>query len=260
MDTNAISEAKPKFSERVRGVSQRITNLRLVDRRLAVDQQVDIVGDKAFMELLAKCEPYTMTSKERMYALYNAATYVATNKIPGDVVETGVWRGGSSMMSALTLLANDDRERDLWLYDTYEGMTEPTEADRSWDGRSAQDQYDAIPDWCAASLDDVRTNMLSTGYPEQKLHFIEGKVEDTIPQAGVPEQIALLRLDTDWYVSNKHELENLYPRLVSGGVLVIDDYGHWEGVRRSVDEYFAANEIKGLFTRIDYTGRMMIKP
>lgn len=212
------------------------------------------------MGIYERCRPFTMTSIERMYALHQAVDYVAENSISGDVVETGVWRGGSSMMSALTLLAHDSTDRDLWLYDTFEGMTEPTEADRSFDGRSAQEQYEAIPDWCAASLDDVRTNMRSTGFPMERMHFIEGKVEDTIPAAGVPDSIALLRLDTDWYVSNKHELTNLYPRLVSGGVLIIDDYGHWDGVRRSVDEYFAEQGITGLLNRIDYTGRLLIKP
>lgn len=243
--------------ERLRGLA----NLRLYDRNLVGTQLgVDIQRDARFMEIYERCKPLTMSSIERMYALHQAVDYICTSGISGDVVETGVWRGGSSMMAALTLLEHDSTERDLWLYDTYEGMAEPTEIDRSFDGQSAKEQWEKTPDWCAASLDDVQTNMRTTGYPFERIHFIEGKVEDTIPTAGVPDSIALLRLDTDWYVSNKHELNNLYPRLVAGGVLIIDDYGHWDGVRRSVDEYFAEQGITGLLNRIDYTGRMMVKP
>jgi hypothetical protein len=85
-----------------------------------------------------------------------------------------------------------------------------------------------------------------------------GKVEDTIP-ADIPEKIALLRLDTDWYESTKHELIHLFPRLQKGGVLIIDDYGFWKGARKAVDEYFAENNIQILLNRIDDTGRMAIK-
>jgi O-methyltransferase len=83
-------------------------------------------------------------------------------------------------------------------------------------------------------------------------------VEDTIP-ASVPEQIALLRLDTDWYESTKCELEILFPRLVKGGVIIIDDYGCWQGARKAVDEYFNKNNIAILLNRMDDTGRIGIK-
>jgi len=105
----------------------------------------------------------------------------------------------------------------------------------------------------------VRRNMLGTRYPEKKIHLIKGKVEDTVPQHA-PEKIALLRLDTDWYESTKHELVHLYPRLVPNGVLIIDDYGHWQGAREAVDEYFAGQKFKPLLNRLDYTGRLVIKP
>ena len=108
-----------------------------------------------------------------------------------------------------------------------------------------------------ATLDEVAApTCAATGYPAERLHFVEGKVEDTIPEQA-PERIALLRLDTDWYESTRHELEHLYPRLSPGGVLIIDDYGHWEGARQAVDEYFKGEVY---LHRIDYTGRLAIKP
>ena len=93
----------------------------------------------------------------------------------------------------------------------------------------------------------------SLGSGPERIHFVEGKVEDTIP-AHAPERIALLRLDTDWYESTRHELEHLYPRLSRGGVLIIDDYGHWQGARQAVDEYFG-DAHAALLNRIDYTAR-----
>ena len=110
-----------------------------------------------------------------------------------------------------------------------------------------------------AGFDEVRRNLASTGYPSDRLHFIRGRVEDTIP-ASAPESIALLRLDTDWYESTRHELTHLYPRLVRGGVLIIDDYGHWQGARQATDEYFSVLGSPVLLHRIDYTGRIAVKP
>ena len=100
--------------------------------------------------------------------------------------------------------------------------------------------------------------MLSTGYDIARTHFVAGDVEQTIPGV-VPEQISLLRLDTDWYESTRHELKHLYPRLIRGGVLIIDDYGHWKGARQAVDEYLAETGAKLLLNRIDYTGRAAVK-
>ena len=89
--------------------------------------------------------------------------------------------------------------------------------------------------------------------------MVKGKVEDTLP-GHAPDHIAVLRLDTDWYASTKHEMEHLYPRLARGGVLIIDDYGHWAGSRQAVDEYLAEHGIHLLLNRTDYTGRMALKP
>jgi hypothetical protein len=200
-----------------------------------------------------------MTSIERMYALYQATQYVLAREVPGAIVECGVWRGGSSMLAALTLERLGARDRELWLYDTFEGMAEPTredgaEAYAEWARHEAPD----VNHWCYGPIDVVRSNMLATGYPSDLLNLVQGKVEDTIP-GRLPESIGLLRLDTDWYASTKHELVHLYPLLQPGGVLIIDDYGHWEGARRAVDEYLVEHDQHLLLSRIDYTGRIGIK-
>lgn len=221
----------------------------------------DLSEDQQRIILAAK--PFTMTSVERMATLINAVTYVSQNGLAGDIAECGVWRGGSMMTVALTLMALGDLSRSLYLFDTFEGMSSPTDDDRSLDGVSADLQLDRDPQgsgiWCYASLDEVRANILSTGYPEQKIHLLKGKVEDTIPQS-MPSQLSLLRLDTDWYESTKHELMHLYPILTEKGILIIDDYGHWQGAKKAVDEYFAELDSNIYLHRIDYTGRILVKP
>jgi hypothetical protein len=161
---------------------------------------------------------------------------------------------------ARTLLQINDVSRDLYLFDTYEGMTEPTANDVDYAGKQAADILRQDPDYtCSnAPLEQVKELLYATGYPKEKIHFAKGKVEETIP-GSAPESICLLRLDTDWYASTKHELEQLYPRLSEAGVIIIDDYGHWRGSRQACDEYFAENGMQLLLNRIDYTGRMAVK-
>jgi len=216
-----------------------------------------------FFELYERCKHFTQTSIERMYALYKATEYVARSGLPGDVVECGVWKGGSAMLSALTLLRLGDMHRHICLYDTFKGMPGPTARDGLdvW-GRDARDEWlkrraGEVNEWCYSSLEEVRQNMESTGFPADRLTYIEGKVEETIPREASTE-IAILRLDTDWYESTWHELVHLYPRLVPGGVLIVDDFGHWSGARDATLEYF---EEQGavLLSRVDYTGRLVVK-
>ncbi|MDI9859299.1 TylF/MycF/NovP-related O-methyltransferase [Flectobacillus roseus] len=227
-----------------------------------VQKEEDFINDPTFLKILKACQPYTMTSIERMYALYNAVKYIVKNNIAGSFVECGVWRGGSSMMIALTLKELGVSNRAIYLYDTYEGMSEPTADDVDFRGGQAKELMEQNVEnkqnsvWCLADLNDVQNNMRSTGYPQDLVHFVKGKVEDTIPATMPEAPIALLRLDTDWYESTAHELKYLYPLLIQKGVLVIDDYGHWEGCKRAVDEYFNGSL---LLNRIDYTGRIAIK-
>jgi O-methyltransferase len=219
--------------------------------------------EEADKELYRRVGRYTMTTPPRVYALVRAVEYVAARGIPGAIVECGVWRGGSMMAAALTLQRLGATDRDLYLYDTFAGMPPPSEADTTRSGERAADLLaqndDSSHIWAIASLEDVREAVLSVGYPQERIHFVEGLVEETLP-ANAPEQIALLRLDTDWYASTKHELEHLYPRLSPGGVLIVDDYGHWQGARRAVDEYFAGNAVTLLLNRIDGTARIAVKP
>jgi hypothetical protein len=219
--------------------------------------------DRDTVEMIRRVAPFTMTSLERLYSLRQAVQYVVRHAIPGDIVECGVWKGGTMMAAALTLVELGERERGLWLYDTFEGMSAPTGNDVDYAGRPAaallqHEDRQTSPYWAYGPLETVRQVMQQSGYPSDRVTFVKGKVEDTIP-AHAPQQIALLRLDTDWYESTYHELVHLYPRLSIGGVMILDDYGHWQGARRAVDQYMAETGAKLLLHRIDYTGRACVK-
>ena len=208
---------------------------------------------------IALVQPYTMSSVERILSAIRAAAYVVQNRVPGDVVECGVWKGGSSMAFAKSLLDAGDTSRSIFLYDTYEGMTPPTQVDVDWKNTPAVAGADEHWGYTQAGLAEVKNNLALVGYPPEKLVFVKGPVETTLPSQA-PQSISLLRLDTDWFESTKHEMVHLYPRLSSGGVLIIDDYGHYAGARRAVDEYFAERGIHPYMHRVDYTARVVVKP
>jgi hypothetical protein len=219
----------------------------------------------ADQELLKLVTPFTMTGAERIFQLARSVEYLVHNRLPGPIVECGVWRGGSMMCVAYTLLRLGVTDRDLYLFDTFDGMTEPDAVDRLTDGTPASavlsnsaKTVDNL-DWAYAPIENVRRNLAQTGYPADRVHLVKGPVEDTIP-VHAPDGIALLRLDTDWYASTRHELVHLYPRLRTHGVLIIDDYGWWQGARQAVDEYFATLDWTPLLHRLDETGRSCVKP
>jgi hypothetical protein len=218
---------------------------------------VDFRSDER--EIFQAVRPLTMTSPERIYAVIQAVRYLARAAISGALVECGVWKGGSMAAVARTLLQMNDVSRDLYLFDTFRGMTKPGVVDVDYSGKQASKVWaESNGAWCEAPLEQVKGALHATGYPNDKIHFIEGRVEDTIP-AYAPESIALLRLDTDWYESTHHELIHLFPRLTRAGVLIIDDYGHWQGSRKACDEYFEQNRVPILLNRIDVGGRVAVR-
>jgi hypothetical protein len=216
------------------------------------------------ISIIQAVTPYTLTSAERLFSLIEAVRYITRRKIPGSIVECGVWRGGSMMAAALALRSLNSAERDLYLFDTFEGMPRPTAEDVHHTGTPAikvftelQTGEDSSSE-CEATLPEVQAAMTLSGYDPRRIHYVQGKVEATIPRHA-PEHIALLRLDTDWYESTRHELEHLYSRLSPGGILIIDDYGDWQGARKATDEFIASHAPDLFLSRIDYTGRIAIK-
>lgn len=233
------------------------------------DPDARTAASDADRSIIDRAAPFTMVSPERLLACMDATEYVVRRGVPGALVECGVWQGGSMLAMIFTLQREGVTNRDVYLFDTFEGMTRPANIDTTKYGR------DALPIWHQAqsagrrawdwwfhadhfNIDSVKETIYATGYPSERIHFVKGMVEETLP-ASAPESIAILRLDTDWYESTKHELTHLYPLLSPGGVLLVDDYGHWDGCRRAVDEYFEREAAPVLLARTDYTGRMAVK-
>ena len=200
---------------------------------------------------------YTKASEARLVAMRDCVLAIERDELAGDIVECGVWRGGNIIMARKLAPS-----RVCWLFDTFCGMTEPTLNDRRADGALALVSYQqktATRRWAAASLEEVRNCLAETDtLDDDRLRFVVGDVERTLRDpANIPAYIALLRLDTDWHASTKIELEVLFPRLVIGGFLIVDDYGHWTGARKAVDDYFGADVP---LVPIDYSGIMVRKP
>jgi hypothetical protein len=164
---------------------------------------------------------------------------------------------------AMRLVQHNSTLIDIYLFDTYSGMVRPSSFDiEAHSGRAAselmkQAEADSIVR-ANVPLDIVKTNMDQTCYPTDRVHYVEGDVLETLKTTNIGD-IALLRLDTDWYESTIAELVCLVPRLVKGGICIIDDYGHWEGSRKAVDEFFNNSDFKPLLFHVDYTCRAFIR-
>lgn len=216
-----------------------------------VDEFSDFVPRVRFPEVWRSVRDFTSTDSLRIDAVYDTVLQLEALQISGDLVECGVWRGGSSMAMALALNAVECRDRTIWMYDTFEGMTLPEIDDVALgSGESAMEWFvaaalsDSSSTPLAASVDEVIANIQSTGFSPEKVRFVVGPVEETLSLGDLPEQIALLRLDTDWYASTRAELETLYPRMTTGGVLIVDDYWSWSGSKKAVDDYFLEHNVR----------------
>ncbi|MHC5020097.1 MAG: TylF/MycF/NovP-related O-methyltransferase [Planctomycetota bacterium] len=259
------------FNRLVAGVARRF-GVQLSRIRTPEAQLRAAIGDITAeeMALLESVRPFTLTSVERRWALLQAVHHVHQRGVPGDVVECGVWRGGSIILAAKVAEAHYPGDpRDYWCFDTFAGMAEPTAEDEwidparaespggvraAWASRRAGDHND----WAYCPVDVVRANVAQHTGAVDRTHFVAGKVEDTLTDGrDLPERISILRLDTDWYASTKAELEVLFPRLSAGGVLIVDDYGCFRGAKQAVDEYFAGKPV--WLQRVDYTCRLAIK-
>lgn len=203
-------------------------------------------------------KPYTMTSIERITELYYSLEYIRLNKIEGDFVECGVWKGGNILGIIEYLTFFNLLDNKIWLYDTFEGMTKPEDVDIDLNGNKAD--ITKSETLCYSPIDEVKKILSQSNYPKNKINFVKGDVCDTLNvKENIPNKISLLRLDTDWYKSTKKELEKLYPMLSINGILIVDDYGHWEGSKKAVNEYFQKNNKIVNHKKIDYTGIKIIK-
>jgi O-methyltransferase len=196
------------------------------------------------------------------------------NKLEGAYVECGVYEGAHPKLCADLTLQNNLPIRNIYMFDTYEGLTEPGEYDYTSDAtllyKMTREQVynewknnqknDVTNGWCYCSLENVKKNVEQSGYPKDKLFYIKGDVCETLlNKENIPDKIAVLRLDTDWYESTKIELEVLYDKVVPGGVIIFDDYFHWDGQRRAVDDFFKNKGINVIVEKVNERVGCIIK-
>lgn len=209
-------------------------------------------------DFLQIVSPYTMTSTERINELFNSLEYIRINKIDGDFVECGVWKGGNILGIMEYLYYHNIIDRKVWLYDTFQGMTQPEDIDVDLKNQNALDILQHV--LCYSPLDEVKKNLSNSKFPINNVKYIVGDICETLNHKNnLPNKISLLRLDTDWYKSTKKEMDILYPYLIKDGVLIVDDYGHWKGSKIAIDEYFLTHNIPAIIQKIDYTGVKIIK-
>lgn len=212
---------------------------------------------KSFLKRFESCKNLSSKKIEFFLTLENILDYLFINKIDGDVVECGVFKGANCKFICNFFKENNFEYKNVYLYDTFEGMPIASNEDININSRKNYNDYIKKIEKNSSQnnfyryehINNVQKNILSTNYNEEKILFIKGMVEDTIPKQ-MPDKISLLILDTDYYKSTIHELKYLYPLVVSGGFIIIDDYGTWAGVKKAVDEFFV--DKKDLKTFIDH--------
>ena len=201
-------------------------------------------------------KPYTITPIERIHCLYDSLEHIRSNEVDGDYVECGVFKGGNILGMMEYLDSHNITDKRVWLYDTFSGMTEPEPVDEDFHQNLASEIFSSVA--CIESLNQVKENLSRSSFPSEKVHYVIGDVCETLSdKKNLPKSISLLRLDTDWYASTKMELDVLWERLAKNGVLIIDDYGHWKGCKKAVEEFFEGSMNK--FIEVDYSSIYLIK-
>jgi len=203
-------------------------------------------------DLYAKYNKYTMSRKRRYRQLVNIVEYISFGDIDGAIVECGVWKGGC-LMGIMDMLNRLDDIREIWAYDTFKGLIGGNEFDVNRKGHKGSEMTGDY----AVSMDEVQENLKLVGYTLGNIKMVKGDVRQSCKRH-CPKEIALLRVDVDFYEATKVVLEVMYPKLSKGGVVILDDYETWLGSRKAVDEFFGS-QIDKLITRRDSSAAYWIK-
>jgi Macrocin-O-methyltransferase (TylF) len=194
---------------------------------------------------------HSMIGLRRLDQLQFCVEDVIHSQVPGDLIETGVWRGGASIFMRAVLRAHGVTDRTVWVADSFEGLPPPDLKHFPQDTGPVGNLHRV--DYLAVSLDRVKDNFRAYGLLDDHVRFLKGWFKDTLPKAPV-ERLAVLRMDGDMYQSTMEALEALYPKLSVGGYVIVDDYGAIEQCRQAVHDYREAHGISDELTMVDWTG------
>ena len=188
---------------------------------------------------------YTMIGHQRLDNVQRCVEDVLTNNVPGDLVETGAWRGGTTIFMRALLKAHDVTDRKVWVADSFEGLPAPKNKDDGMDLSHV--------DYLKVSLEQVKSNFEKFELLDDQVEFLKGWFCDTLPKAPI-EKIAILRLDGDMYSSTMVSLHNLYHKVIRGGFVIVDDYYSWPACREAITDFRATHSIESEIKKIDFTG------
>lgn len=225
-------------------------------RRLALDIKIGFnfrrpLFSTRFIFVLRKAESYTMVKIKRLKKLYELSEEIKKEKIDGDIVECGVYNGGTAAIAAYHHRKNP--KKHVWLFDSFEGLPPPSEND----SKKAIDMY--YKGWCKGDTAKVSEVFDKISFPKGQLHIIEGWFSDTFPKANI-QKISLLHIDADLYDSVKLCLEKFYENVASGGYIVFDDYGSTKwGCKKAVDEFFKEKGVTIELKQADIMGHYFKK-
>ncbi len=257
---NRPVDAREALREELRFFPDNSQAKKMLDRLQDQDpvSQRNEIDDPAFMELLETIRPFTMSSEKRLYSLYSLAKKVCEMDIPGHFVECGVAAGGSTALLAAAIKRFSRRPRKLYAFDSFEGMPAPTAEDLHGDMAAEDTGWGSGT--CAApetSVEEICRRLEVSDIVET----VKGYFEDTLPQTRSDiGPIAMLHMDGDWYESTRSILNNLYDQVETGGIIQVDDYGHWQGCRQALDEFIQLRRVRFEIEKIDYTGIWFSKP
>jgi hypothetical protein len=210
----------------------------------------EFVADKRHAGLDWPSEAETMIGLKRLDNLQYCVSEALMRGVPGDLVETGVWRGGAAILMRAVLAAYGDTRRIVWLADSFQGLPQP---DLDKYPADTGDRHWELAPYLSVSLDAVRSNFDRYGLLDDQVRFLPGWFKDTLPDAPIS-QIAVLRLDGDMYQSTFEALSALYPKLSPGGYLIVDDYGALPNCAAAIHDFRAAHHIDERIIEIDWTG------
>jgi O-methyltransferase len=219
-------------------------------RNTSLTQPKSFIKSFHMMRIVYRVKEYTAVFVPRLVTLYKLSEEVNRLSLPGDFVECGVYNGGSAAIMA-SFCEKTELKRNIWLFDSFEGLPKPTEKD----GERAPD-YEG---WCHGDLAKVKKVFQLMGIPQGCIVVVKGWFQDTFPTVEVP-RIAILHIDADWYESVKLCLEKFYDCVQPGGYIVLDDYGDWPGCKKATDEFIKARALDVKLIQVDYTGFYFQKP
>jgi hypothetical protein len=234
-----------------------LTNVIYADPRVAAGGDGVLDFDPALREVGQDWPrtAHTMVGRKRLDNLQQSVETVLFENVPGDLIETGVWRGGCTVLMRAILKAYGDTTRTVWVADSFEGLPAP-DPDRFPADRD--DTHHAV-DFLRVGENEVRETFRRYGLLDGQVRFLKGWFKDTLPSAPI-ERLAVLRVDGDMYESTLQALSALYPRLSPGGFAIVDDYGAIPACREATDDYRRAQRIETPLTRIDWTGVCWRRP